>query len=92
MLDTTAADFQRLWELNFLATVRLSRAAVPELQQTRGHLVNIGSLAAKVAPRYLGAYPASKFPLAAYCQQLRLELGARRPPRATRLPRADRPR
>ncbi len=31
--------------------------------------------AAKVAARDLGAYPASKFPLAAYCQQLRLELG-----------------
>jgi NAD(P)-dependent dehydrogenase (short-subunit alcohol dehydrogenase family) len=75
VVDTTPADFQRLWELNFLATVRLSRAAVPELRRTRGHLVNIGSLATKVAPRYLGAYPASKFPLAAYCQQLRLELG-----------------
>ena len=36
--------------------------------------MNIGSLAAKTASPYLGAYPASKFPLAAYSQQLRLEL------------------
>ena len=33
------------------------------------------SLAGKCAPRYLGAYPASKFPLAAFAQQLRMELG-----------------
>jgi NAD(P)-dependent dehydrogenase (short-subunit alcohol dehydrogenase family) len=74
-IDTTPADFQALWEINFLATVRCTRAAVSELLKAHGHLVNIGSLAAKVAARYLGAYPASKFPLAAYCQQLRLELG-----------------
>jgi short-subunit dehydrogenase len=40
-------------------------------------LVNVGSLASKVAPPYMGAYPASKFALAAYTQQLRLELGNR---------------
>src|SRR5262245_15609519 len=33
----------------------------------------MGSLAAKSAARYLGAYPASKFPLSAFAQQLRLE-------------------
>jgi short-subunit dehydrogenase len=43
--------------------------------QSRGHLVLIGSLASKVAAGYLGAYPASKFPIAALAQQLRMELG-----------------
>jgi NAD(P)-dependent dehydrogenase (short-subunit alcohol dehydrogenase family) len=73
-LDVTPEQFQALWELNFLGTVRCTRAAVPHLLSNRGHLVNIASLAAKVAPRYMGAYPASKFPVAAYTQQLRLEL------------------
>jgi short-subunit dehydrogenase len=45
------------------------------LLASRGHVVQIGSLAARVASRYLGPYPASKFPLVAYAQQLRLELG-----------------
>jgi short-subunit dehydrogenase len=45
------------------------------LLQTRGHVVFISSLAGKIASRYLGAYAASKFPLGAYAQQLRLELG-----------------
>ena len=38
-------------------------------------MVNIGSLAAKSAARWVGAYPATKFAVAAYSQQLRLELG-----------------
>jgi short-subunit dehydrogenase len=72
---TTALDeYRELWELNFLATVRCSQAALPLLQPTGGHLVNIGSLASKFGSRHLGAYPASKFPVAAFSQQLRLEL------------------
>ena len=39
-------------------------------------MVNIGSLAAKSAARWVGAYPATKFAVAAYSQQLRLELGS----------------
>jgi len=45
------------------------------LTESRGHFVLIGSLAGKVAPRYYGAYPASKFAVSALAQQLRLELG-----------------
>jgi uncharacterized protein len=73
--ETTAEQFRDLLNLNFLSAVRVTRAALPHLLQTRGHVVCIGSLASKSATRFLGAYPASKFPLAAYTQQLRLELG-----------------
>jgi NAD(P)-dependent dehydrogenase (short-subunit alcohol dehydrogenase family) len=73
-LATTPEQFRDLLELNFLATVRCTRAAAPHLIASQGHLVLIGSLAAKTAARYLGAYPASKFPVAAYAQQLRYEL------------------
>jgi short-subunit dehydrogenase len=74
VLDTTPEDFQQLLEVNFLATVRTTRAFAPLLLKRRGHLVNIGSLASKVGAKYMGAYPASKFAVAAYTQQLRLEL------------------
>lgn len=77
VLDTTIEDFQQLWETNFLAAVRMTRAFADDLIDRHGHLVNIGSLASKVAPRFYGGYPASKFALAAYSQQLRLELGPR---------------
>jgi NAD(P)-dependent dehydrogenase (short-subunit alcohol dehydrogenase family) len=75
VLDTDPATFQAFLDLNFLGTVRCTRGAVPFLLKTGGHIVNIGSLAAKMASRYLGAYPASKFAVAAYTHQLRLELG-----------------
>jgi len=75
ILETQPAEFQQLWEINFLSAVRFTNAFAADLIQNRGHLVNIGSLAGKLAPKYLGAYPASKFALSAYTQQLRLELG-----------------
>ncbi len=74
VLATTPDDFRQLLELNLIGTVRVTRAAAPHLLESHGHLVNIGSLAGKSAARYLGAYPASKFALTAYTQQLRLEL------------------
>jgi NAD(P)-dependent dehydrogenase (short-subunit alcohol dehydrogenase family) len=76
-LETAPEDFQQLFDVNFLTMVRVTRALAPLLIESRGHLVNIGSLASKVGPRHMGAYPASKFAVAAYTQQLRLELSER---------------
>ncbi|MEO1498519.1 MAG: SDR family oxidoreductase [Planctomycetota bacterium] len=74
---TPRQDFERLLALNFLAAVELTTAAADALMTSRGSLVLIGSLATHVAPAGLGAYPASKHPLAAFAQQCRLELGPR---------------
>jgi NAD(P)-dependent dehydrogenase (short-subunit alcohol dehydrogenase family) len=73
MLATPADEFRALWETNFLSAVRCIQQFASPLMGSRGHVVLIGSLASKVAAGYLGAYPASKFPLAALAQQLRLE-------------------
>jgi uncharacterized protein len=73
--DTTAEDFAELLNLNVIALVRCTRAALPHLLGARGSLVNIGSLAGKSAARYMGAYAATKHAVSAYSQQLRLELG-----------------
>lgn len=75
LLDTTPEQFEEFLEVNFLSAVRMTRAFAPALLKQQGHIVNVGSLASKVAPRFMGAYPAGKFALAAYSQQLRLELG-----------------
>jgi short-subunit dehydrogenase len=74
--ETPVAEFDQLLQLNFLAAVRCTRAALPHLIASQGHVVQIASLAAKAATRYLGAYPASKAPLTVYSQQLRLEVDA----------------
>ncbi len=54
VLDTTPEQFRELMELNLIALVRCTRAALPHLLARRGHVVNIGSLAAKSASRWVG--------------------------------------
>jgi hypothetical protein len=76
-IDVTPSQYAEELDLNFLSVVRGTRAAVPHLLESRGHLVNIGSLAAKTASRFMGPYAVTKFAVAAYSQQLRLELGPR---------------
>ncbi len=80
VVDTPRNQFERLLAVNFLAALDLAHATGPLLEAAAGagsggHLVLIGSLASKTASPLLGAYPASKFPLAALAQQLRLERG-----------------
>ncbi|QDU96028.1 SDR family NAD(P)-dependent oxidoreductase [Lignipirellula cremea] len=74
LIDVTVEQHREFFDTNVLTAVRCSQAAIPHLEASRGHLVNIGSLASKTASRFLGAYAVSKFPLAAFSQQLRLEL------------------
>jgi uncharacterized protein len=74
-IDTSPEEFAALLDLNFIALVRTTRAGMPHLLESKGHLVNIGSLAGKTAARFMGAYSASKHAVSAYSHQLRLELG-----------------
>ncbi|MFM9066378.1 MAG: SDR family NAD(P)-dependent oxidoreductase [Planctomycetota bacterium] len=72
-LDVSPEEYHRLFEINFLSVVRCTRAARGLLEESRGQVINIGSLASKAAARYLGGYAPTKFALAAYSQQLRYE-------------------
>jgi NADP-dependent 3-hydroxy acid dehydrogenase YdfG len=73
-IDTSPEEFAALFDLNVTALVRCTRAAMPHLLESNGHLINIGSLAGKTAARYMGAYSATKHAVGAYSQQLRLEM------------------
>ena len=73
---TTVDEFEELLNINFLSAVRCTLAILPRLIASGGTLVNIGSLASKIGGMFVGGYPASKFPQAAYSQQLRMELAA----------------
>ncbi len=74
-IDTPPEEFAAMTELNLIALVRCTRAAMPHLLAANGHLINIGSLAGKTAARFMGAYSATKHAVSAYSQQLRLEMG-----------------
>lgn len=72
--ETSLADFQNLLDLNTLAAIDCCQQALPALRETRGTIVNIGSLASRIATPNLGGYPVSKFAIAGYSEQLRREL------------------
>lgn len=74
-IATSPEEFADMMDLNLIALVRCTRAAMPHLLAAQGHLVNIGSLAGKTAARYMGAYSATKFAMTGYSQQIRMELG-----------------
>ena len=69
----TVERLQTLFVANVSTALLCSQAALPALEASRGVIVNIGSMAAKVGARYLGGYPAAKHALAGLTQQMRLE-------------------
>lgn len=74
-LENTEWEHSReMWEVNFFGLLRLTRAALPYLKERGGAVVNISSVAGKVALPYMGDYCASKFALIAFSNALRMEL------------------
>lgn len=64
---------RELFEANVITALVCSQACLPALRQTHGVIVNIGSLASRVAPRFLGGYVIAKHALAGMTRQMRLE-------------------
>lgn len=61
-------------EVNVVGQVAVTQAVLAELRRARGRIVNISSIAGRVAPPFLGPYAASKHALEALSDALRLEL------------------
>lgn len=72
--NQTEQDFRDAMELNAFAPLRLTRAALPQLQQSRGRVLIIASVGGKVAVPHLAAYSMSKFAVVGLGQGLRAEL------------------
>lgn len=92
----TPEAFERLFQLNMLAPMRLSHALLPDmLAQRQGHIVNVGSLFGTLAFPGFASYSASKFALRGWSEALRRELVGTgiavtyMAPRATRTPFND---
>jgi short-subunit dehydrogenase len=69
------AAFEWLFEINFWAVVRMTRAFLPLLRASAdARIVNVSSLYGLVSPPGQTAYSASKFAVRGFSQALRLEL------------------
>jgi NAD(P)-dependent dehydrogenase (short-subunit alcohol dehydrogenase family) len=67
-------DWRRQFDVNFFGAVNLTRTFIPLLRAHRGRLVNVSSIAGKLASPFSSAYSASKFALEAFSDAARIEL------------------
>ena len=68
-------DFRRQYETNVFGVVRMIQAALPSMRERRsGRIINMSSIAGKVASPLMGPYASSKFALEGLSDSLRLEL------------------
>lgn len=74
--DSSPENVRRLFELNVLAPVELTRRLSPAIPRG-GAVVNVSSMAGKVVLPWLTLYSASKYALNAFSDGLRMELAKR---------------
>ena len=73
--EATDAEIEEMIELDLLATIRVTRAALPALSARKGSaIVNVASFAGRIAPPYYSYYSAAKFAVAGLTEGWRREL------------------
>jgi NAD(P)-dependent dehydrogenase (short-subunit alcohol dehydrogenase family) len=68
------ADVRKVVEVNLIGQIAVVQAALPLLRRSRGRVVNVSSVAGRLAAPMFGAYAASKFGLEAVSDSLRREV------------------
>lgn len=78
LLDTDAAVWTQVLNVNLVSTALLARALLPELERTGGSIVNVTSIAGSRVHPFAGvAYAASKAALASLTREMAHEFGRR---------------
>jgi short-subunit dehydrogenase len=73
LMDTPLEDKRRLFDINFWGVIHGCRAALDQMRDTGGAIINLGSIMSDSTPM-LGIYAASKQAVKAYTDALRMEL------------------
>ncbi len=68
-------EFQALFDVDFMASFRFVRAALPALIKSKGAVVNIGSVHARLAAQKYALYAATKSALDAFTRGLAVDYG-----------------
>ena len=70
------ADVRRMFETNVFGVIRMIQAVVPQMRERgSGTIVNVTSLAGRVAPPFDGFYSATKFGVEGLTEALHYEVG-----------------
>lgn len=72
--DTSMETFRAINETNYLALVNMTKTCLPYLKRSKGHIVNIASMASFFGAFGYTAYCASKFAVLGFSEALRYEL------------------
>ncbi len=72
--DTAPETFKMIFDINTLGTIYITRFALPYVQESKGSIVFISSLAGMVGLPYSSLYCGSKMALTAIAQSLQLEM------------------
>lgn len=73
--ESTDAEFQRVFTVNFFSIVSICRAAARVMKQHgRGHIINVSSASARRSLERMSAYGASKGAVHCFSQALRAEV------------------
>jgi NAD(P)-dependent dehydrogenase (short-subunit alcohol dehydrogenase family) len=73
--ELTMANFKDVMETNYFGVLRCTKALLPLMRKNRnGCIINVTSIAGKIANTPLGAYAASKFALEAVSESLAQEV------------------
>lgn len=74
-LDTPFEEIRQMFEVNVLGLMYLTqRVAVTMIEQQSGHILNVASIAGKLATPKSAVYSATKFAVLGFSNALRLEL------------------
>lgn len=77
-IETELVDWQKVFQVNFFAPVMLARGLITELEQAKGSVVNVTSIAgSRVHPFAGAAYATSKAALAGLTREMAADFGPR---------------
>ena len=75
MAEIRIEDLRKQFETNVFGAVRVTQAVLPGMRERRrGRILNMSSIAGKIASPLMGPYASSKFALEGLSDSLRLEL------------------
>jgi short-subunit dehydrogenase len=75
LVDMSVDEFSEMMNVNYLGTVRCTKAVLPYmLQKGEGHIVNVASMAAKIGTARSTSYTATKHAVYGFSNSLRQEL------------------
>jgi NADP-dependent 3-hydroxy acid dehydrogenase YdfG len=76
LAEARPEDLRHMVELNLIALMEITRLALPHLKASKGHIVNVASVAGRVANPGSAGYAATKFGVVGFSESVRREVYA----------------